>query len=56
MTEKSKGQIAYETDVAMEPNYHDGRPRKKWDALTPEIQANWEKNPTPRIIRKGFLQ
>jgi hypothetical protein len=46
---KTKGQKAYEEDCARMPLYHTGEPRKKWVELDPFIQADWERNPTPRV-------
>lgn len=46
---KTPGQIAYETDVAQMPFYHDGGTRKTWSQLRDYEQATWEKNPTPRF-------
>lgn len=45
---KSPGQIAYESDCEIEPNYLDGARRKEWDDLPPEAKASWERNPTVR--------
>jgi len=45
---KSPGQIAYEAECAVWPYYYDGSPRTQWADLHPAIQANWDKNPTPR--------
>ena len=54
MQAKSPGQIAYETDLARCPVYHDGTPRPSWARLArifPEALATWERNPTPRADR-----
>jgi hypothetical protein len=48
MTRKTAGQQAYETDVAREPNYHDGTPRRSWRELGEVERWSWERNPTPR--------
>lgn len=45
---KSAGQIAYETDTAARPNYHDGAPRRPWPMLPEIARYSWERNPTPR--------
>lgn len=45
---KTPGQIAFETDLAACPTYHDGTPRRSWDQLSDPIRKNWERNPTPR--------
>lgn len=45
---KSPGQIAYEQELLVRPNYHDGMPRKSWHSLPDYAQVSWEKNPTPR--------
>ena len=47
------GEIAYREDVRRQPTYPwSDEPRRTWDALEPEIKANWEKNPTPRAWGK----
>lgn len=48
MTPTDKGQAAYEQDVKLTPNYHDGSPRKSWDKLGQAEKRTWIKNPTPR--------
>jgi hypothetical protein len=50
-TPKSAGQLAYELDVVLDPNYHDGSPRKKWEELDDISRWSWERNPTPRAAR-----
>lgn len=45
---KSLGQLAYERDLIKCPNYHDGKPRRPWDALDAIARHSWEKNPTDR--------
>ena len=47
-TVKSAGQIAYEADCKARPTYHDGTPRKAWDALGAPERWSWVRNPTPR--------
>ena len=47
---KTPGQIAYENDCAVEPNYHTGEPRAAWHALTEFARQSWERNPTRRAI------
>lgn len=42
------GQAAYETDLATQPRYHDGRPRPSWDKLSEDARWSWERNPTSR--------
>lgn len=43
------GQAAYEAELKAKPNYdHNSKPRKQWHELSPELQATWERNPTPR--------
>lgn len=37
------GQQAYEADVAAQPVYHDGTPRKTWDRLSPVARWSWER-------------
>lgn len=45
----TQGEIAYREDVRRQPTYPwSNEPRRSWDALEPEIKANWEKYPTPR--------
>lgn len=48
MPEKSPGQIAYETELAIMPNYEDGKPRRLWSELPEHSRQSWERNPTPR--------
>lgn len=40
---KTKGQIEYEADVKKRPNYHDGKPRKKWADLGEVEQWSWQR-------------
>jgi hypothetical protein len=40
---KSAGQLLYETDVAVRPNYHDGKPRKSWEQLDATERWSWER-------------
>lgn len=45
----TQGEAAYREDVRRQPTYPwSNEPRRSWDALEPEIKANWEKYPTPR--------
>lgn len=44
----TSGQIAYQQDVQITPNYHDGKPRRAWDDLSEIVRWTWERNPTPR--------
>ena len=46
---RTPGQIAYEAELLVRPNYDDGRPRRSWDQLPDDIKRSWEKNPTPRF-------
>ena len=39
----SKGKVAYEADVKLRPNYHDGAPRKAWRDLRDVEKWSWEK-------------
>lgn len=49
----TQGEIAYREDVRRQPTYPwSNEPRRSWDALEPEIKANWEKYPTPRAWGK----
>lgn len=43
---KTLGQLAYERDVLLTPNYHDGSPRAKWENLDDVAKWSWERNPT----------
>jgi hypothetical protein len=43
---KSAGQLAYEADCAIEPNYHDGTLRPTWDRMPEYARWSWERNPT----------
>lgn len=45
---KTPGQYLYEADVAADPFYHDGTPRKSWDQLTGPMQWSWEQAAAPR--------
>ena len=40
---KTPGQYLYEADVAADPFYHDGTPRKTWHELTGPMQWSWER-------------
>lgn len=42
MTAPSPGRLAYEADVSRRPTYHDGNPRKPWDALGKFERWSWE--------------
>lgn len=44
----SAGRVAYKADVAANPVYHDGAPRKTWEQLDQPERDTWERNPTPR--------
>lgn len=46
MTQKSRGQMAYERDVQERPKYHDGTPRKPWPDLCNIAKWSWER-PSP---------
>jgi hypothetical protein len=45
---KTPGQVAYETECAACPTYHDGSQRRAWADLDNVARASWEANPTPR--------
>jgi hypothetical protein len=45
---KTKGQIAYESDVKRRPVYHDGMPRKRWEELSAIARWSWER-PVVRV-------
>lgn len=55
MTAKTAGQLAYEADCALCPDYHDGAPRRPWTALDDVSRYSWERDPTPRawIVRNA---
>jgi hypothetical protein len=42
------GQLAYESECAVRPVYHDGTQRRTWDQLCEYARWSWERNPTPR--------
>ena len=48
MTQKTKGQTAYELDCGIAPYYHDGTLRRAWAQLPDYAKDSWEQNPTPR--------
>lgn len=50
---KSPGQLAYEADCKICPNYDGGIPRKSWDQLAEWAHHSWETNPTPRAHPQG---
>lgn len=37
------GREAYEASVAMQPTYHDGTPRKEWEALGELERWSWSR-------------
>lgn len=49
---KTPGQKAYEAELEYCPNYHDGAPRRAWDQLPEYAQWSWERNPTPRPMKR----
>lgn len=50
---KTPGQIAYEADLSVYPNYHDGAPRKPWEQLSEHCRYSWERNPTITPLAKA---
>lgn len=48
---KTPGQIAYEADCEIEPNYPDGGKRRAWDQLSDLARSSWERQPTVRARR-----
>lgn len=50
---KTAGQIAYEQDCVLCPNYHDGAIRRSWETLPEWAKQSWERNPTPREYKYG---
>ena len=51
MSARTAGRAAYEADVAAQPFYPDGAPRKPWERLSDIARDAWERNPTPRWVR-----
>lgn len=55
---KTPGQLAYEADCALQPNYgprdghQEGMPRKTWDQLSDIARDSWERNPTVRAYHR----
>jgi len=49
---KTPGQIAYEADCEIEPNYADGAPRKTWDQIGDLARLSWELTPRVRAHRR----
>lgn len=47
---KSRGQVAYEAELAAVPRYPDGGVRLTWAALPEIARWSWDRNPTPRWI------
>jgi hypothetical protein len=62
MRQKNADQLAYEEDCRRQPHYHDGTPRKAWDALGYAERDTWRRNPTPReypdrlIVTRSFYE
>lgn len=48
MESKTPGQIAYEQELKIWPNYDHGQPRAPWSRLPDIAKWSWERNPTPR--------
>jgi hypothetical protein len=48
MERKSAGQMAYESDIAARPTYHNGCPRPSWAELWPAARHSWERTATAR--------
>lgn len=46
------GRQAYEADVAIQPTYEDGTPRKAWGDLPGYAKDSWERNPTIRARKQ----
>lgn len=46
--QKSPGQLAYERDLAVQPNYEDGAQRAGWERLGDVAKDSWDRNPTDR--------
>ncbi|WP_315759344.1 hypothetical protein [Bradyrhizobium sp. SZCCHNRI2007] len=55
---KTPGQLAYEADCALQPNYGDGDGhlagmlRKPWHLLSDIARDSWERNPTVRAYHR----
>jgi hypothetical protein len=41
------GRLAYESDCARKPRYHDGAPRKTWEQLGEIEKASWSPRAEP---------
>lgn len=41
---EAQGRADYEAHVKAHPTYHDGKPRKTWDQLSPLCKRSWIKN------------
>lgn len=40
---EERGKEAYELDCQNRPNYHDGRPRPKWEELSEVARWSWKR-------------
>lgn len=45
---KTPGQIAYEQELEVAPEYWHGAKRKTWWQLSEVARDSWERDPTPR--------
>lgn len=45
---EAKAAAAYMEDCRRAPLYHDGKPRREWQALDAIARESWLKNPAPR--------
>jgi hypothetical protein len=43
---KTAGQLAYERDLLLTPNYQNGVARRRWEDLSEFARMTWERNPT----------
>lgn len=49
---KTPGQIAYEEELKIMPNYFGGSRRPSWGELTDHARMSWERCPMPRDFSK----
>lgn len=49
---KTPGQLAYEQECSLVPDYQHGVPRVAWEELSDIARLSWERNPTPRWTEK----
>ena len=49
-TNKSRGQLDYESDLARRPLYHDGRRRKTWNQLGEVERWSWDRPSVSTLV------